>query len=45
MFAAFVFAPLVLTGLARLSGLGGLIALGVLIVSVRIVVRHGNSSE
>jgi hypothetical protein len=45
VFAALVFTALVLTALARLRGFGGLIALGVLIVAVRIVVRHGNSSE
>jgi hypothetical protein len=41
MFAALVFAALVFAGVARLSGFGSLISLRVLIVSVRIVVRHG----
>jgi hypothetical protein len=41
MLAALVFAALVFPALARLSGFGSLISLRVLIVSVRIVVRHG----
>ena len=45
VFAALVFTAVMLCALPGLGGFGRLIALGVLIVSVRIVVRHGNSSE
>ena len=45
MLAALVLTTLVFPTLPWLSGFGSLISLRVLIVSVRIVVGHGNSSE